>query len=430
MLSYAALLALVWALFDVPTTLSAWRQPPKILRDLGILLIGTAITVLIVQEQVKINLVSFVTASAVLTAVIGLAAQETLKDLFAGITLQLDPPFRLGDWIAVGESRGIVTGFTLMNTQLSRFDGSKVVLPNSYVAEEQLQRLRAEDPLGVNFRIGLDYGLAPAQAQELLLKVLQTNAMVLAEPAPRVWVESYGDSAIVYEILAYQRGTENYAIRDLKSALLRDIWYALKRQGHSIPYPIRQLHRQPRDEHSRLTDTGTNPDAALAARYGALSHNVFFSALSTAQLQQLARLTRSQLYAPGEAVVVEGSNDKDCYLVMSGTLQVTRRQAASGLEKSLSRLSSGDLFGEMSLLLDAPRSATVRAVDEVNLLQVKRKDLAPLLADDPLLFDQLAVVVERRRQELEAFTEQIDANQESDVIRKMKNLFASVLQFT
>jgi len=421
--SYAALLLGTWVLVDVPTSLALWRQPPRILRDLSLMLIGTAITVVIVQQQVRINLVSLVTASAVLTAVIGLAAQETLKDLFAGITLQLDPPFKLGDWIALGEVRGVVTGFTLMNTELSNLDGSKVVLPNSFVAEEQLRRFRAEDPLGVHFSIGLDYSFPPAQAQQLLLKVLHNNPWVLSEPPSRVWIDTFAESAIAYEILAYKAGSAQFAMRDFRSALLLDIWYALRRQGQSIPFPVRQL----KAPHSSTSLHAGGDGQALTQRLRELERNPLFAALDQNQLQLLAGLTSTQVYAPGEAVVVEGDLDGDLYQVISGSLEVTTTQPESGQELLVSILSRGDLFGEMSLLLDSPRSATVRAVDEVVLLQVQRHHLAPILEADPLLYEQFAKIVQERRQELASVVNDSNDQPNIDVIRKMKDLFAALL---
>lgn len=81
-----------WLLLQWPAQQGWWPEPPKILRDLGQLLVGGALTLVILQQQAGVNLVGLVTTSAVLTAVLGLAAQQTLKDLFAGISLQLDLP--------------------------------------------------------------------------------------------------------------------------------------------------------------------------------------------------------------------------------------------------------------------------------------------------------------------------------------------------
>ncbi|MFZ9269749.1 MAG: cyclic nucleotide-binding domain-containing protein [Prochlorococcaceae cyanobacterium] len=424
LLSYAALLLAAWLFYDLPTALGLWRAPAKILRDLALLLIMSAFTVVIVQQQVKINLVSLVTASAVLTAVIGLAAQETLKDLFAGITLQLDPPFRLGDWISIGESSGVVMSLTLMNTEIMRFDGSVVVLPNSYVAEEHLRRLRAEEPLGVHFKIGLDYSFPPAQAQRLLYGVLARNQWVLVNPASSVWIDSYGDSAIIYEILAYAQGSSQFAMRDLRSSLLLEIWYALRREGQSIPFPVRQIYAQRRQAMSAHDVV----NASIAERFDALRCNPLFASLDAQLLQQLAVLTSIEDYAPGESVVVEGDDDDDLFQVLTGRLEVCRAQPADGRSCVVASLSEGDIFGEMSLLLDAPRSATVRTLVESRLLRVQRQHIAALLDQDPTIVESLAQIVERRQRSLDALNEKALAGSGLDILSTMKHLFGAIIR--
>jgi len=424
LLSYAALLLAAWLFYDLPTALRLWRAPAKILRDLALLLIMSALTVVIVQQQVRINLVSLVTASAVLTAVIGLAAQETLKDLFAGITLQLDPPFRLGDWISIGESSGVVTSLTLMNTEIIRFDGSVVVLPNSFVAEEHLRRLRADDPLGVHFKIGLDYSYPPAKAQRLLSGVLSRNQSVLADPPPSVWIDSYGDSAIVYGFLAYAQGSSQFAMRDLRSCLLLEIWYALRREGQTIPFPVRQIQAQRRKDASRHELV----NASIAERLEALRCNPLFSALDVDLLQRLAVLTSIQEYAPGESVVVEGDDDDDLFQIVTGRLEVCRTQPADGRLAVIATLNDGDIFGEMSLLLDAPRSATVRALVDCRLLRVERQHIAALLDQDPTLVESLAQIVAHRQRSLDAFNTKALSESGLDILATMKHLFGSIVR--
>ena len=101
----------------LPSELGLWKPIPKILRDLLSLAIATAITLVVIHRDFQVNLVGLAATSAVITAVIGLAAQETLKNLFAGISLQVDSPFEEGDWVDLGFTRGIATSLRLMSTR-------------------------------------------------------------------------------------------------------------------------------------------------------------------------------------------------------------------------------------------------------------------------------------------------------------------------
>ena len=233
--AYALIALLAWLTLECPEALGWWRPVAKILRDLLSLGLSALATVLVLQRLANLNLVGLVTTSAVLTAVIGLAAQESLKDLFAGIELQVDPPFREGDWISVGEESGTVESLHLMSTRLRRTDGSTVNLPNNTVADNPMKRFNQYEPVGDRFRLSLGYEIPPARARQLLLRVMADNPLVLQEPPPEVWVSAYDDSQVRYELLAYQQGASEGARLRLRSGLLEQIWYALERQGWEFP---------------------------------------------------------------------------------------------------------------------------------------------------------------------------------------------------
>ena len=112
---YAMVSLAGWLLLDVPSAKKWWRTPPKIMNDLCVIIIDGVLTLAVLQ-QAGVSISSLITTSAFLTAVIGFAAQEPLKDMFGGLGLQLDQPFKEGDWIQIGELKGQVVSLTLMNT--------------------------------------------------------------------------------------------------------------------------------------------------------------------------------------------------------------------------------------------------------------------------------------------------------------------------
>lgn len=421
LISYALISLAEWAFLEVPAALGLWAKPPKILRDLGILAVGAALTVVVLQQQARINLVGLVTTSAVLTAVIGLAAQETLKDLFAGITLRLDNPFREGDWVELDGTKGMVVSLTLMNTLLRPLDGSLQVLPNSKVASDVLRRFRQGDAVGNRFSIGLDYGFPPAQARALLLQVIHQHPLVLRSQESRVWVGAYADSSITYELLVWQRGIGELSRLQLRSELLEHFWYALQRAGQSIPYPVRELRRKP--------SAATAEEASLASleqRQRRLRSNRLFAVLGEEQLRDLASLSLTRRFGPGETIVREGEAGDSLYQVVQGQVEVLKA-SADGTLTSVAQLGAGEIFGEMTLCLDAPRSATVRSLEECLLLEVSRAALQPLLAEDATLLEELAGLVNARRTELERIESETTPLQDKQLFERMRELFSSLL---
>lgn len=418
LLVYAGLRLLGWLLLELPERLGAWRGPSKILRDLLLLAIGAAITVVVVQRHAQINLVGLVTTSAVLTAVIGLAAQETLKDLFAGITLQLDPPFREGDWIDLGDARGTVTQLTLMNTHLTAMDGAQVVMANSTVALATLRRFRPSYPVGNRFSLGLDYALPPSEALALLRQVLNAHPDVLNQPAPQAWVGAYGDSAITYEILAFQSEVGDRPNFALRSDLLEQIWYALERVGQTVPFPVREIRHKPEQQTLSGLDFS---QAGAAERAALLAQNPLLGSLTPGQLQQLAGLTRRLRFAAGEVIVREGDHGDALFQLISGRVAVLK-QAPDGALQEVAQLGPGDVFGEMTLCVDEPRNATVRALEQTMLLEIERHDLQPLIASDPGLLEKIATLVNERRSELNQLA-QGRQEQRDNLLRRMQQLF-------
>ncbi|MFM7313291.1 MAG: cyclic nucleotide-binding domain-containing protein [Cyanobium sp.] len=413
--SYAVLVLAVWGLVELPGALKWIRPMAQILRDLLTLLIAAVLTLLYL-EQARVNLVGLVTTSAVLTAVIGLAAQETLKDLFGGLSMQIGATFRVGDWVDLGDHRGRVESITLMNTVLRSLEGAEIVVPNSQAASAITRRYQPGAPVGHRFTLGLDYSHPPAQASRLLSALLARHPAVLQDPPPQVWISRFADSAVEYELLLFQRDPGDGPQCRLRGELLEQLWYALHREDRRIPFPVLELRRHD----GAPGEDGEGAWRQPQQRAALLATNPLFASLSAAQLATLAPLTRCVRFGPGETVVREGEAGDCLYQVVEGRVEVLRG------EESIAALSPGAVFGEMTLLTDAPRNATVRSCGETVLLEVERQDLVPLLEASPALLDELGALVHQRRRELEELRETSSDEPRARLLSRMRQLFAGL----
>ncbi|MGB5136115.1 MAG: mechanosensitive ion channel family protein [Prochlorococcaceae cyanobacterium] len=418
---YAILELVTWLTLDLPSALPWWPRPAKILRDLGMLAIAAFITVVVLQEQAKINVVGLVTTSAVLTAVIGLAAQESLKDFFAGIVLQLDSPFQEGDFITSGDGiQGRVISLTLMSTRLQHVHGALITLPNSRLwnADTEILRFGPRGPIAREIHLNLDMTLPPEQATELLIRVARNNPLVLTKPEPTAFVYSYADHAITYELEVWQEDPTDNGFDVLRGQLLAQIWYALERQGSKLPYPIRELKPM------RLPVSTKDPAGYdKQARMDLLAQNVYFSHLSPAQLQQVAPHTRCVRFAAGEAVIIEGEEGDALFQLVEGRVEVIKL-LEGGFEKKVAELEPGAIFGEMGVFSGETRSATVRALQECVLLEVERDDLRPLLEGNSTLVERLAELVSERRARLINLSQEKKEAQVNQLMQQMLKIFS------
>lgn len=416
-LSLASLRVALWLLLELPAGLGWWRRPPELLLELLMLGAGAVITVIVVRESARVDLVALLTTSAVLTAMLGLAAQETLKDLFAGLELQLGDDFSVGDWLELSDgARGIVESINWRDTMLLSLDGCRLVIPNSKITAELIINRSASGVVSNRFEVGLDYDYPPARALAMLESVASQNSKVLGEPAAKACLKAYGESAITYELQVWQEELGDRALLDLRSDLLSQIWYALERDGQRVPYPVREIQRRrPQEASARLQLP--SPEACAAA----LGNSELFGILDQNQLELVIRLSRLMSFAPREAIVREGTEGESLYQVLRGTLEVTK-QMANGESVEVCQLGPGDVFGEMTLFLGAPRSATVRAIGECLLVRVSRDCLRILLEQEPSMLERLASIVSTRQVELNSLSQETQQEANNALVEAMKRL--------
>ena len=417
-LAYGGTRYLVWLVLECPPRFGLFKPLANVLRHLLFRLIFGVSLVFILKTHGGLDLAPLLATSAVLTAVLGLALQEPLKDFFAGIEIQIDPPFRHGDWLEVGGSSGVVVNMNLMDTALRLVDNSLLSIPNGKITDDSVRVFRAGTPVGNGFSVSLDYQLPPGQAIQFLKSILNSNIMVLREPEPSVWIGSYDDFSIRYDIIAYQDEVTPYARNDLKSELLSQVWYALEREGRSFPYPVMELSRwrpipAPNDPASLL-----DQDKLFHLKKGWL-----FKDLDDEQLDFLVANVRFVRFAPGEMIVNQGDQGSTLYQVILGQVEVL----ICTPEKpplSVALIGEDGLLGEMSLLTGEPRAASLRSFGECMLLEIDRRDLQPILNADPELLEGLASMVAERRAALEKLSSTDAENREQGILAMMRKLFA------
>ena len=139
---------LVWLILEMLPKLRILPYSPKILRDL-IFIIGSMLLIgLNLKKQASIDLVGLVTTSAVLTAVIGLAAQDPLKDLIGGLSLQLEQVIREGDWVEIDGQIGRVASISWRDTEINSLYGSKLTFPHTSSNSSTIRNFTSNGPHG------------------------------------------------------------------------------------------------------------------------------------------------------------------------------------------------------------------------------------------------------------------------------------------
>ena len=325
--------------------------------------------------------------TAVGAVVIGFALQDTLGNLFAGLAIQIDKPFRVGHWVTIGGLDGVVTEVTWRATKLRTKTGNFVVVPNSSVAKEIITNYSEPTrDTRLSIAVGVSYDAPPNEVKRVIADALRDDPLFAKDRDPEVTLAAFDASAITYEVSVWTHHFEtDWIVRDRMRSL---VYYALRRRNISIPYPIQVSY-----EHQMPT-----PEAAVAgAPANALDTVGIFSALTGSQRAELLTSAARPLFAAGETIVREGDQGHSMFVIVRGEAAVT----LAGTTGEVARLRDGSFFGEMSLLTGEARTATVTAVTDCDLVEIEAGAFRRVVLADPAIVDAVAAAVSRRRAELD-----------------------------
>ena len=379
-----------YLVFDVAFRLRRRTEAPSLLRELVALLVFSVGFALLLRSLLAVRLTAVLATSALITAVIGLALQDTLGNLFAGMALHLEKTLQVGDVVRVSGTVGFVEALSWRAVRIRTLLDSIVLLPNGAAAREKLEVYpRSAAPMASTIRIGLEYSLPPARAISVLKTTAASVAGVARVPPPRVFVTDFADFAIQYELRFW---LEDYSwFLPVESAIRERLWYAFKREGITVPFPIATRYQYVKEW--KEAEPPAPPDI--------LDRVDLLRPLSAADREALRGRLVHTLFAAGEPVVEQGALADSLYVVDSGELAVLVDDG-DGARVEVGTLSAGDAFGEMALLTGEPRTATVQARTEASLYRIDKDALAPLLKDRPQLAVEISRLMEGRRQKTQA----------------------------
>ncbi|MBD0371523.1 MAG: mechanosensitive ion channel [Pyrinomonadaceae bacterium] len=360
----------------------------------------------------SVDIGALFTTSAIFGVIIGLALQETLGNLFAGISLQADKPFQVGDVITVGQWTGVVEEITWRGIKIRTFTNRIVLISNSSAAKEAIEVAPREN---LNARIvffGTLYSDSPAKTIHVVREAVREADNVSQRMTPVVRIRNFNDSSVDYEVKYW---LEDYAKFNDTDALVRQrIWYAFRRAGLSFAFPTRTLY----------LESATNGEAThaegLIERLAAVD---IFAPLTEKEIKQLASASMRHVFAPGETVIRAGDEGASMFVVHNGRVSV--QISDNGRSRIVAVLKDGDFFGEMALFTGEPRTANVIAMEETEVLEIGHQAMKHLFDTNPDLVEALSHIIAERRIGLTAKQEDAErhAEESAGLISSIKRFF-------
>jgi small-conductance mechanosensitive channel len=362
-------------------------EVPRILRDVFDGVLFAVAGLIILQATLSIDLSTVLASSAVLSIVLGLALQDTLSNLFAGLSLQAERPFAEGDFVRIGVQQGKVLEIGWRATRLRTGAGEALTIPNNTVAREAVFNLSRLGATQRKVTLSAGYGVPPNALKEAALSVVRAHPRVVSDPEPVVRTVDLGQSGIAYDLVFWVARFEDGipAEDDIRTQL----WYRLHRAGIAL---------SPLGSEVRLARAARPAAGAAEVEVRALLDRVdFLAPVEPALKETLASRARVVRFGRSEVVVRPGEADTaPFYVVAVGEVAVLVR-APDGSEREVARLGPGDFFGEMRVLAGETGEETVVAIRDCALVALDREAFGELFQRAPEVAKKLADVLSARR---------------------------------
>ncbi|WP_126146810.1 mechanosensitive ion channel domain-containing protein [Synechococcus elongatus] len=346
----------------------------------------TSLILIIGLQAIGVDLSSLTVLAGVLGLGLSLGLQRLAASFFSGITLLIEQPIKVGDLVSLDGVLGTVEKISFRATAVRTLDHVHVIVPNDRLVDSNIINWSYQNTASrVHLPISVAYGTDPLWLTDALLTVARQDSRVLTQPAPTVWFRSFGDSALNFELLFWTDRPE--LIEPIKSDLNFRIASEFERREIQIPFPQLVLHRH------RSVTTSELPDDYLPSL---LRRVDLFRDYDDSQIRWLIEKGRRRTCVVGDVLCREGELGEEFYLILNGRFSVQVKDR----EEAIATLESGNFFGELAVMLDIPRTATVVALEPGTLFVVDRNNLRHLLERCPNLSQVMAEQLAQRQQVL------------------------------
>ncbi len=405
----------------------AGRTPPRIIEDLTII----AAYVVYGLAQLRgagVDLTSIVATSAVITAVLAFAMQDTLGNMLGGLALQLDNSVQVGDWIRVDDQIGRVRDIRWRSTLIETRNWETVVIPNSMLMKGRVALLgrREGSPLQlrriINFMI--DPSVPPARVIATVDDEMREVAIpnVARAPASSCVLMAFEDGNLRYQLRYF---LTNLQEDDLTDSMVRvHLFASLQRAGIRIAEPQRTVHAVARDQ----AHAETVRRRELTRRLEMLRGVDMFTALSDEEKSEIAERMQYAPFARGDVITKQGDASHWLYMIAFGEAEVLF-EPQGGAPRVVNTLHAGQFFGEMGLLTAEARYATVVAKSDVECYRLDKASFQGLLLSRPEIAEEMSRIVGSRRGDLDqardafAGTRSIGPQQPPDLLARIRRFF-------
>ncbi len=373
---------------------------PRIVEDL-VTILGYLVWIIARLRATGMDPSSILASTAVVTAVLAFALQDTLGNILGGIAVQLDNSIEVGDWIRVDDITGQVVDIRWRSTSIETRDWETVIVPNSTLMKGKFMVLgrKSGEPAQWrrHVRFAVDLSAPPTRLIPIVEQCVRESEIAHAarNPTPNCVLQGFEHGYGLYDLrywltdLRFDDPTDSQVRIHIYTALQRNGWrLAIAEHGVRL---TEQTEEHRREVHER----------EIERRLAALHTVELFASLTGDELRTVAeRLTYSP-FAQGEIITRQGNVAHWLYMLTAGDADIVIDSEGSE-RRFVNTLAAGSFFGEAGLLTGAPRSATVVARTNVECYRLDKTSFEGVLRSRPQIAEQMSHIMAARQGALAA----------------------------
>jgi len=198
---------------------------------------------LLALSLLHVPLTAFAFVSGAVAIGVGFGAQNIINNFISGWILMTERPVRIGDFVEVEGSKGIIELIGNRSTRIRRVDGVHMLVPNSRILENTVINWTLVDrQVRSTVRVGVAYGSPVREVAELIRQAADEQTAVKREPEPRVIFEDFGDNALIFDLFLWCDASGERELRQIRSDIRFRITDLFAERGIVIAFPQRDVH--------------------------------------------------------------------------------------------------------------------------------------------------------------------------------------------
>ena len=364
------------------------EKAPKLLQNFISIIVYILVIAFIVGFIFNKPITSILVSTGIFATVIGFAMKDLLADLINGISLSIERPYNIGDWVELenGTYLGKVIDIKWRTTRIMSRNDSMIVVPNNRCGNMIIHNFsKPEEIYSKNYWISINSTLPPDLVQRQLILGMQNVKNIVKDPAPRAYLADATSEPFKYNIRVWWVSYEySYFGRD---NLFKSVTESLAKVGISQTAVDWQVSKRGVLDEIEVQNV---------TYYDQVQKVDIFHNFNEEDINLLISNSNIRKFEPNENIVNENHEGNSLFIILSGNARVSINK--DGKDIKLGLLSPSDTFGEFSLLTGDKRSATVKAINHLECIEISKEALKSILDKEPELIDELATIMAKRQE--------------------------------